>query len=116
VYRPLPKELTIKSSNIEGLGLFTTCDIDKDHIFGVTHIKDGKHSFPNGYIRTPLGGFINHSKDSNSKLITDGEFLKLKTKRFIKANEELTLTYSILGYNIEELEHNEKVSSTKFNS
>ena len=103
MYKPLPKELTIKNSEIEGLGLFTMCDIESDYIFGVTHIKDGKHSFPNGYIRTPLGGFINHSKESNSKLITEGDFLKLKTKRYIKAGEELTLTYSIIGYDIKEL-------------
>jgi SET domain-containing protein len=103
MYRPLPKELTIKESNIEGLGLFTTCDVDDNHIFGVTHIKDGKHSFSNGFIRTPLGGFINHSKDSNAKLITDGDFLKLKTKKSIKAGEEITLTYTIMGYDIEEL-------------
>ena len=103
MYKPLPKELTIKESDIEGLGLFVTCEVGDNYIFGVTHIKDGKHSFPNGYIRTPLGGFINHSKDSNSELITEGDFLKLKTKRHINSGEELTLTYTIMGYDIKEL-------------
>ena len=30
MYRPLPKELTIKNSAIEGLGLFATQDIKKN--------------------------------------------------------------------------------------
>ena len=103
MYKPLPKELTIKKSDIEGLGLFTTCSVNKNHVFGITHIKDDKYSFPNGYIRTPLGGFINHSKDSNSELIIEDDFLKLKTKRLIKFNEEITLTYRYIGYDTEKL-------------
>ena len=103
MYKPLPKELTIKESNIEGLGLFVTCDVDTNHIFGITHIKDDKHKFPNGYIRTPLGGFINHSKNSNSELIIEDDYLKLKTKQLIKCNEEITLTYNIIGYDKKKL-------------
>ena len=41
-YRPLPDNLTIKNSKIEGLGLFATKDIKKDHIFGITHVKDDR--------------------------------------------------------------------------
>ena len=40
MYRPLPESLTIKKSNIEGLGLFTTKNVEAEHIFGITHIKD----------------------------------------------------------------------------
>ena len=71
-YRPLPDCLTIKSSNIEGLGLFATTDIEKNTVLGISHILYQKE-----YIRTPLGGFINHS---------------------IKAGDELTLTYTL--YNV----------------
>ena len=61
MYRPLPKELTIKNSLIEGLGLFATANIKANIFIGVTHIRD--EQFENKYIRTPLGGFYNHSND-----------------------------------------------------
>jgi len=61
MYRPLPKELTIKNSAIEGLGLFATTNIEANTFIGVTHIRD--EQFENKYIRTPLGGFYNHSNN-----------------------------------------------------
>ena len=61
MYRPLPDGLTIKNSPIEGLGLFATIDIKQNSFIGVTHIRD--EQFENKYIRTPLGGFYNHSNE-----------------------------------------------------
>ena len=61
MYRPLPNGLTIKNSPIEGLGLFSNIEIPKNSFIGVTHIRD--EQFENKYIRTPLGGFYNHSND-----------------------------------------------------
>ena len=61
MYRPLPDGLTIKNSPIEGLGLFATKEIKANSFIGVTHIRD--EQFENKYIRTPLGGFYNHSND-----------------------------------------------------
>ena len=61
MYRPLPDGLTIKSSPIEGLGLFATKEIKANSFIGVTHIRD--EQFENKYIRTPLGGFYNHSNE-----------------------------------------------------
>ena len=70
MYRPLPNELTIKNSKIEGLGLFATKKIKKNSFIGLTHIRD--EMFEGKYIRTPLGGFYNHSKDSNiMKMVSD---------------------------------------------
>ena len=63
MYRPLPKQLTIKSSPIEGLGLYATKNIKANSFIGVTHIRD--EQFENKYIRTPLGGFYNHSNNPN---------------------------------------------------
>ena len=40
MYRPLPDGLTIKSSPIEGLGLFATTEIKANSFIGVTHIRD----------------------------------------------------------------------------
>ena len=65
MYNPLPKELTIKKSKIDGLGLFAIEDIPKETSLGMSHVKvDGE------YIRTPLGGFYNHSDDPNCKTYT----------------------------------------------
>ena len=41
-YRPLKVGLTIKKSDIEGLGVFATQQIKSDKVLGVTHIKDKK--------------------------------------------------------------------------
>ena len=38
MYRPLPDELTIKHSPIEGLGLFATKEIKANTFIGITHI------------------------------------------------------------------------------
>ena len=70
MYRPLPDELTIKNSKIEGLGLFATVKIKKNSFIGLTHIRD--ELFEGKYIRTPLGGFYNHSLESNiMKMVSD---------------------------------------------
>ena len=63
MYKPLPKQLTIKKSPIEGLGLYATENIKKNSFIGVTHIRD--EQFENKYIRTPVGGFYNHSNEPN---------------------------------------------------
>tara|TARA_B100001250_G_scaffold218761_1_gene187747 strand:- start:110 stop:550 length:441 start_codon:yes stop_codon:yes gene_type:complete len=63
MYKPLPKQLTIKESPIEGLGLYAKADIKKDSFIGVTHVRD--EQFENKYIRTPIGGFYNHSNEPN---------------------------------------------------
>ena len=70
MYRPLPKQLTIKNSTIEGLGLFATEDIKANTFIGITHIRD--EQFENKYIRTPLGGFYNHSnKPTVMRMVSD---------------------------------------------
>lgn len=53
-----------------------------------------KELFLNNMIRTPLGGFINHSEDSNLDFIyLDYGLFGIKTTRDILAGEELTLDY-----------------------
>ena len=91
-YSPLPNNLTIKESEIHGLGLFATEHIDEGIILGVTHVKDGR--FENGYIRTPLGGFFNHSENPNCEAVPIGkDFLVLKTIKPIDSGQELVATY-----------------------
>jgi SET domain-containing protein len=90
-YRPLPIQVTIKPSTIEGLGLFAVENIKKSHEFGITHVWD--EEFENNYIRTPLGAFFNHSEEPNCECYMDGRFLKLRALRDIEKDEEITVKY-----------------------
>ena len=99
MYRPLPDILTIKKSNVEGLGLFTNGDISKNIVIGITHVKDDRGE--GGYIRTPLGGFINHSEKPNCELYEIKGIMRLRTLQDIKSGDELTLKYK--WYNPEKL-------------
>ena len=100
MYRPLPDSLTVKQSKVNGLGLFAKEFIKQGTNLGTSHVK------VNGtIIRTPLGGFINHSNDPNCVKVElqDDETLKTKkwtlvTLRDIKEGEEITLRYTF--YNI----------------
>lgn len=97
MYKPLPLYLTIKISNIEGLGLFTLEDIVNNFRIGVTHVRDDR--FQDGYIRTPLGGFFNHSENPNCKVIHEGDLIFLETIRKINKDEELTAKYTLYNPN-----------------
>ena len=63
-----------------------------------------------GIIRTPMGGFINHSNDANTVKVElrinneDDPLLKIATKKWnlvalrnIKKGEELTVKYTFYG-------------------
>ncbi len=91
-FEPLSSSLTIKKSPIHGLGLFATCKIQKDSKLGISHVKDDR--FSHGYIRTPLGGFFNHSKKPNCEAIYDGDYIILKTLFNIEAGDEITVDYT----------------------
>ena len=101
MYAPLPKSLTIKTSKINGLGLFAKEDIEQGTNLGTSHVKLGEQ-----IIRTPLGGFINHSNDPNcvkAALHANGnepahKRWNLVAIKDIKAGEELTLRYTF--YNV----------------
>ena len=93
MYRPLPEYLTIKQSSIEGLGLFTTEKVPGNFRIGITHIKDDR--FENGYSRTPLGGFFNHSENPNCRVVHEGEFIFLETINELDKNEEITASYTL---------------------
>ena len=99
-YKPLPDFLEIRKSKVDGHGLFTNKDLSSGQILGITHIKDDR--FQNGYIRTPLGGFFNHSEDPNCEAYIEEDFIKLRTIKQIKKDEELTATYWL--YNLGEEE------------
>ena len=101
-YTPLPESLTIKQSGIDGLGLFAKENIGQGTNLGMSHVAIGS-----GIIRTPMGGFINHSGDANTVKVelkingSDDPLLKIATKKWhlitlqdIKEGEELTVRYT----------------------
>ena len=92
-YKPLPECLTIQNSKVHGLGLFALEKILKETNLGTSHIFHV--DFENGYIRTPLGGFVNHSEKPNCEVKTTTEGLDLVTLCDIKKGEELTLKYNL---------------------
>ena len=69
MYRPLPDGVTIKESEVQGLGLFATKDFEADTILGSVHIMNKNfHQLPVCY---------------------------LMTTRSVKAGEELTAKYTL---------------------
>ena len=57
-YQPLPDSLHIGESKIHGQGLVASENIPMGTDLGISHYRKG-----DDVIRTPLGGFINHSED-----------------------------------------------------
>ena len=95
-YRPLPKELYIGISSIEGNGLFTTDFLEKEKELGISHVKDTSGNFDRDLIRTAMGAFVNHDmKNYNCELYECGDYFKMRTLKDIKAGEELTLNYTL---------------------
>ena len=93
-YKPLPDCVTIKPSLIHGLGLFKSslCDIiQKNTMVGITHISH--KDFENGLIRTPLGGFINHSEYPNANIVKVNNYYYLLITENIE-DGEITVNYS----------------------
>ena len=109
-YKPLPDGLIIKGSSIEGQGLYTNEKLAEGTNLGMSHVELGKL-----ILRTPLGGFFNHSDKPNcvkSKFLLtrqewnhrtylpdnkyDLSFTKwdLVTIKDIDAGEELTVRYT----------------------
>ena len=92
-YQPLPSGLTVAESGISGQGLFTTRKLVMGTLLGISHYRiDGE------YIRTPLGGFINHSDEPNCQRtqvrIRPGfDKWRLTVMDDVEEGDELTLKY-----------------------
>ena len=94
MYKPLPDGITIKESPIEGLGLFATEKIPANTLIGKIHVPNKQEE--DGYLRTPLGGFGNHSDapNCNKVLMEDGSWWIFANQE-IMAGEEITWQYSL---------------------
>ena len=89
-YRPLPDNLELRPSEIHGYGVFALEDISAGQMLGLSHIQSPE------LIRTPLGGYINHSMNPNCIRILEGNRWYLQSIQDIEEGEELTLMYK--GY------------------
>ena len=107
MYKPLPKQLRLGFSDIHDIGIFAKEGIAQGTNLGMTHIK-----IADIIIRTPLGGFLNHSDDANCtkvelRMFNEDDPTKtlnykkwnLVTLRNIKKGEELTLKYTFYNIN-----------------
>ena len=94
-YNPLPSGLTVAESGIAGQGLFATRRLVMGTELGISHYRiDGE------YIRTPLGGFINHADEPNCQRtqvrIKPGfDKWNIMVMEDIEEGEELTLKYKL---------------------
>ena len=108
MYKPLPLGLIIKDSGIEGQGVFTTRDLNLGCELGESHYRIdtsgvesiNKEENTNLLIRTPLGGFINHSEEPNcyrTQIRIKPGFDKwiITVIKNITTGEELTLKYTM---------------------
>ena len=112
LYKPLPEGLRIEKSKIEGYGLVTLSFIKEGTNLGVSHIK-----IKDEIIRTPLGGFLNHSDDPNCEKVKlqveNYTKYNLVTIKNIKAWEELTVKYTFynMGSNGKSITESEKLQN-----
>ncbi len=98
-WRPLPSCVTIKTSGIEGLGLYAIEDIPKGTDLGLTRIM-----YHGEFIRTALGSYLNHVDNNPNCINVPNENIHgdiccyLITKDDIKSGDEMTLTYQMAEY------------------
>ena len=94
-YNPLPSGIMVADSGIEGQGLFTTRQLVAGTELGVSHYRiEGQ------LIRTPLGGFINHSNEPNClknqiRIKPGFDKWSIMTLEDIEEGCELTLKYKL---------------------
>jgi SET domain-containing protein len=100
-YRPLPQEVEIRKSSIEGVGLFAKEPIRANSTLGVTHVAN--EQFQHGFVRTPLGGFVNHSDNYNCVIEDVFDLKCIRTIKDIMPDEELTVKYRLYTPKIKEV-------------
>lgn len=97
MYKALPNWIHVKDSRVAGQGLFAKDDVPEDVYLGISHFVVDEE-----IMRTPLGGFVNHSDDPNCVKECEekewGKIYHMRTIKPIKKDEELFLKYTF--YNV----------------
>jgi hypothetical protein len=99
-YNPLPKCVEVKPClRTGGCGLFAKEDIPGGSKLGVTHISVTNQQqmdlIKDGAVRTPLGGFLNHSDEPNAIVMPEGNIARiLWSVKPIHKGEEITAFYT----------------------
>ena len=88
-YQALPDGLFINPSQIAGQGIFTKKALKIGTDLGMSHVIIGDE-----IIRTPLGGFINHSNFPNCEKYQIDDKYYVKVIKPIGPMEELFLNYT----------------------
>ena len=93
MYKALPNWIHVKDSRVAGQGLFAKDDVPEDVYLGISHVVVDEE-----IMRTPLGGFVNHSDDPNCTKVYEeedwGKIYHMRTIKTIKKGEELFLKYT----------------------
>ena len=82
MYKPLPDGLYVSNSDIAGQGLFTNRKLEVGTELGLSH-----KMIDDNLIRTPLGGFINHSEEPNVQKYQIGNDYFIKVIKDIDVGE-----------------------------
>ena len=106
----LHSSLEIKESDIHGMGIFAIESVPPFTFLGISHVKSiYSNLYHCSYVRTPLGAFVNHSRDPNCtkvKIFPAGDWSVLEggatsstmgiiTLQRIPPGRELTVFYTI---------------------
>ena len=81
----------------DGTPTYMLAVVVDDHDMGITHVYDS--NFLHEYVRTPLGGFVNHNDEPNCRTVDIQGYKYLTALKNIEPGEELTLKYSM--YNLD---------------
>jgi len=85
----------VGKSKIHGKGILATSNIPSNTNLGIAFTKVKNTGKPDlDYERTPLGVYVNHSKQPNVKLDIKGKKFYYITIKPVKKNEELFLNYA----------------------
>jgi len=98
-YKPLPSYIEVRETLKKGKGIFTTKELHKEDIIGITHYesrKEDKHLFHKGLVRLVLGAMVNHSSTPNCRLIQKDNCYYLQVRNpTILPNTELCINYEL---------------------
>ena len=102
MYQALPEFIKVKDSPVAGQGLFATDDIPEGVDLGISHVV-----VDDSIMRTPLGGFVNHSETPNCVKVEEdqewGKIYYMRTLKDIMCGEELFLKYTFYSVIEEEM-------------